>query len=133
MRPEVTALRSNYQSKRANKKLYPADTCARCGMHCSEHKNKWGKGLMQLHHIKSISACVDAGILDPEFVNSIANIDSLCYFCHKEWHTFAEALGKDYEQWKQTESVMDQMGREDLGDSLDTAHDKFNRKTRPMS
>ena len=131
MRPEVTKLRSNYQSKRANKKLYPKDVCSRCGMHVSEHKHKWGKGGLQLHHIKSITQCVDEGILDPQVVNGEANMDSLCTFCHKEWHMYAEALGlQSYEEWKRTESVLDRMGRVSCGTTLDTQREKFTRKAR---
>ena len=100
-------------------------------MHASEHKNKWGKGLLQLHHIKSITQCVDEGILDPQVVNSMDNLDSLCTFCHKEWHMYAESLGLiAYDDWKKTKSVFDQMGRVSCGTSLDTQHDKFNRKAR---
>lgn len=132
MRPEVTALRSNYQSKRKTKQIYPGDHCARCGMHVSEHKNQWGKGMLQLHHIKPISQCVDEGILNPQWVNSKDNLDSLCYFCHREWHTFGEPLGMNYLEWKAKQSVLDLFGREPLGDSLDSPADKFNRKARPM-
>ena len=132
MRPEVKVLRGNYESRRKNKKLYPSETCSRCGMHYSEHMYHWGKGLMQLHHVKPINVCVDEGILDPDFVNSKENVDSLCYFCHREYHTFAEPLGIPYEEWKRSPSVLDQMGRVSLGDSLDTQADKFKRKTRPM-
>ena len=111
MRPEVKALRSDYERRRRRKELYPQDTCARCGMHVSEHKERWGKSLMQLHHIKPIATCVDEGQLDPDWVNSTENVDSLCYFCHREFHTFVEPLEVDYEEWKQTPSVFDQMGR----------------------
>lgn len=130
MRPEVAQLRKNYESKRKMKKLYPQEWCSRCGMHVSEHNHRWGKSLMQLHHIKPISKCVDEGIVDPEFVNSHENVDSLCYYCHREYHTFAEPLEIPYLEWKSTPSVFDQMGRESLGTTLDTAADKFKRKAR---
>ena len=130
MRPEVQQLRKNYETKRKNRKLFPKDVCSRCGMHVSEHQHKWGKALLQLHHVKPISQCVDEGQTDPEFVNSHENVDTLCYFCHREFHTFAEPLGIPYLEWRATESVLDRMGREPLGDSLDTPADKFKRKAR---
>jgi hypothetical protein len=99
-------------------------------MHVSEHNHRWGKGLMQLHHVKPISECVDEGILDPEVVNSKENVDSLCYFCHREYHTFAEPLGVPYLEWKAQRPVFDQMGRQSLGTSLDKPEDKFRRKAR---
>lgn len=130
MRPEVNQLRRNYETKRKNRSLFPKDTCSRCGMHVSEHKHKWGKQLLQLHHVKPISQCVDEGMTDPDFVNSHENVDTLCYFCHREYHTFAEPLEVPYLEWRATEPVFDRMGRESLGDSLDTPADKFRRKAR---
>jgi predicted HNH restriction endonuclease len=130
MRPEVTRLRGNYETRRKNRVLFPDEWCSRCGMHVSEHNHRWGKGLMQLHHVKPISECVDEGILDPEVVNSKENVDSLCYFCHREYHTFAEPLGVPYLEWKAQRPVFDQMGRQSLGTSLDKPEDKFRRKAR---
>lgn len=130
MRPEVQSLRRNYESRRKSKKLYPKEYCSRCGMHVSEHNHKWDKKLLQLHHVKPISVCVDEGILDPNFVNSHENVDTLCYFCHREYHTFAEPLQIPYLEWRQTESVFDRLGRQSTGTTLDTAEDKFKRKSR---
>jgi HNH endonuclease len=128
MRDEVKALRSNYQTARKNRKLVPLDTCERCGMHVSEHRHKWEKSSLQLHHKMPISECVDRGILDPKFVNSPKNVITLCYFCHREWHTFAEPLQMPFDAWMGREPVFDQFGREPLGESLDTPADKFRRK-----
>lgn len=130
MRPEVSALRKNYETKRKNRKLFPQDTCCRCGMHVSEHKHQWGKQLLQLHHVKPIATCVDEGLLDPEIVNGPENVDTLCYFCHREYHTFAEPLEVPYLEWRSSPPVFDQMGRVSLGDSLDTPADKFKRRSR---
>jgi predicted HNH restriction endonuclease len=130
MRPEIKRLRSNYETKRKMRKIFPADSCNRCGMHTSEHRHAWGKGLLQLHHIKPISECVDEGILDPDFVNSPDNVDTLCYFCHREYHTFAEPLKIPYLEWRAKPPMFDQLGRVSVGDSLDTLADKFKRKSR---
>lgn len=55
--------------------------CRRCGM-CAEEHNQLGHGSLQRHHLIAIR---DGGRADDP-----ANLCTLCYFCHREWHTWWE-------------------------------------------
>lgn len=56
------------------------DKCSRCHMTQEEHAPL--KGRLQLHHVVAIR---DGGHpTDP------SNLQTLCYFCHREWHTWWE-------------------------------------------
>lgn len=97
MRDDVAALRSNFQSRRRMRKLVPAPNCQRCGISLTDAKSL-GRGL-DLHHIRSISDCVDAGVTDPDVVNINENLHTLCYWCHREWHTYWETFRPDYDKY----------------------------------
>lgn len=90
----------------------------------------WGKQLLQLHHIIGISTFVDQGVTDPNIVNNVENLSTLCYFCHKEWHTFAEPLQLDYREWMQKQPVFDLMGRTPPAQPLQNGQSMFKRKAR---
>jgi len=64
----------------------PEDSCRRCGMDQEEH-TRLDRGKLNKHHVIAVR---DGGhMTDPD------NLYTLCYFCHKEWHTWWEALGHD--------------------------------------
>ena len=92
MRPEVKRARSRFETQKRMKKLRPDTVCKRCGMSLEEH-NALGKGQLQMHHVHAIEDGGDP--VDPE------NIHTLCYFCHKEWHTYWETFHPDYGEFMQ--------------------------------
>ena len=57
------------------------DRCRRCGMSQEEHAPL--KGKLQVHHAVPIS--------NGGHPTCPSNLFTLCYFCHREWHTFWEA------------------------------------------
>ena len=57
---------------------------------------------LELHHIKSISDHVDDGVTDPDVVNVQSNLHTLCYWCHREWHTHWETFNPDYDLYFQS-------------------------------
>ena len=66
---------------RAFAKAAPETQCRRCGMHAC-----LGRGQLEKHHAVAIR--------DGGHPHDPANLHTLCYFCHREWHTWWEgALG----------------------------------------
>lgn len=96
----------------------------------AEHRQIWGKQLLQLHHIIGIATYVDQGVTDANVVNAPENLITLCYFCHKEWHTFAEPLELDFKAWMARQPVFNEMGRTPPEKPLDDGPAKFMRKAR---
>ena len=100
MRDEVKKARKAFERSKPK----PKDRCDRCGMTVEEH-NALGKSKMQIHHIESIK---DKGMA----ANAESNYVSLDYFCHREWHTFWEPLGLDWEDFMKATPFLDQLKRD---------------------
>lgn len=96
MRPEVRILRKDFDER---KKAYRQAVCScdRCGL-TADTLSRFPRQL-EMHHIRSISDCVDAGITDASVVNGRSNISILCTFCHMFWHKIAEPMGVTYEEF----------------------------------
>ena len=94
MKPEVRKARSSFQKNKPD----PGPVCDRCGMTQEEH-NARGKGKLQIHHTMALKDHGMAG-------NDPSTYDSLCYWCHREWHTFWEYAGKSYDLFKSTRSFL---------------------------
>ena len=56
------------------------DKCRRC--HITQEEHAPLKGNLQLHHVRAIR--------DGGHPTDRSNLQTLCYFCHREWHTFWE-------------------------------------------
>lgn len=82
MRPEVREARKRFESAKRNGKLRQRDHCSRCGE----------TDRLSLHHVVSLE---QGG--DPV---EQSNLDTLCYYCHREWHVFWENLRPDYRAFK---------------------------------
>lgn len=67
-----------------------------------EHNDR-NRGQLQVHHIVSIK---DGGS------NDESNVDTLCYWCHREYHNYWEHLGIDYESFKQAKPFLDKLTEE---------------------
>jgi hypothetical protein len=68
------------QQRRRTAHIVPEDRCHRCGMTQEEHSPL--RGRLEKHHAVPLSA--GGHPTDP------SNLHTLCYFCHREWHTFWE-------------------------------------------
>lgn len=82
-------------------KYHRAAKCCRCGMTAEEHR-EYGYGQLQVHHRRSIR---ELG----EKANDPKNYDTLCKFCHDEWHKFAEKLDMSYEDWFKLKPFLNQL------------------------
>ena len=68
-------------TEKAYTSVRPDTQCRRCGMTDYEHRQYAG-GQLEKHHVVALR---DGGHpTDP------SNLHTLCYFCHKEWHTWWE-------------------------------------------
>ena len=93
MHEDVRRLRKSFDATKADMRD-AATCCDRCGLtraQLATHSRQ-----LELHHIRSISSYVRAGITDHEVVNSKKNIQVLCTFCHVFWHKIAEPIGCSY-------------------------------------
>ena len=90
MREEVRKARKQYELARRNRKVKADSVCKRCGMTQAQHE-ELGRGSLQLHHIVPLSE--GGHPTDPE------NLITLCAWCHKDWHQFAEELGATWDEW----------------------------------
>lgn len=103
MDPNVKNLRKDFD---ISKKSIQASVhcCDRCGMTQEQLVNlKPVPRQLELHHIRSISSFVRAGITDPTVVNNRNNIQCLCTFCHTFWHKIAEPLSVPYQEFFDSE------------------------------
>jgi predicted HNH restriction endonuclease len=82
-------------------KYHRAPCCARCGMTAAEHL-EYGYGQLQVHHKQPIRELGSAA-------NDPKNYDTLCKFCHDEWHKFAEKLSMSYGEWFKLEPFLNQL------------------------
>lgn len=91
MREEVKKARKSFDRNRPT----PATKCQRCGMTQEEH-NALGRASLQIHHIRPIRE------LGME-ANNPENYHTLCYWCHREYHTFWECADRKYEDFFEAE------------------------------
>ena len=92
MNEHVTKARKSFDRV---SKYHRAESCARCHMTQEQH-NQYGYKQLQVHHRVPIR---DAG----SAANNPNNYDTLCKFCHDEWHKFAEKAGMSYQEWFERE------------------------------
>lgn len=96
MNEHVRRLRKHFDATKAPIRE-AAKCCDRCGM-TAEQLTGYTRQL-ELHHIRSISSFVRAGITDPDVVNARENVQVLCTFCHVFWHKIAEPMKCSYKSF----------------------------------
>ena len=97
MRPEVKRARKQFENNRPK----PDGCCKRCGMSQSEH-NERGRQSLQIHHTMALKDHGEAG-------NDPATFDTLCYWCHKEWHGWWESLSRPYAEFMDATPFLQQL------------------------
>lgn len=101
MREEVKKARKEFDKV---SKYHRADRCVRCQMTEEQH-NRYGYKQLQVHHRVPIRELGSKA-------NDPSNYDTLCKFCHDEWHKFAEKLGMDYMVWFERTPFLEQLAQE---------------------
>ena len=97
MKPAVKKARKRFEQI----KPQPAACCKRCGMTQSEH-NERGKSKLQIHHTMALRDHGDAG-------NDPSTFDTLCYWCHREWHCFWETAERSYDDFMDCPPFLQQL------------------------